>query len=73
MIAHCFRSGECDLIYSADSDMSALCGPNCLSICSFGIKEENNYSKAHSQLLRINFCNSFAIHSQTPPQMLSVD
>ena len=36
MIAHRFRSGECDIIYSTNSDMSTLCGPNCLSICSFG-------------------------------------
>ena len=36
MIAYRFRNGLSDIIYSTDSDMSALCGVDCISIHYFG-------------------------------------
>ena len=45
VIAHRFRNGECELIFSTDSDMSALCGPSCLSIRSFGETKKRRHGK----------------------------
>ena len=47
MIAYRFRSGQCDLIFSTDSDMSALCGPDCISICSFGENKKRKHGKGN--------------------------
>ena len=43
IMAYRFRQGLSDLVYSTDADMSALCGPLCVSIRSFG--EEKSKKK----------------------------
>lgn len=43
LMAYHFRRGKSNLILSTDSDMSALGGPTCLSICSF--TEEKSVEK----------------------------
>ena len=35
LMSYQFRIGHSDLVYSNDSDISALCGTECLSICFF--------------------------------------
>ena len=45
VIAHRFRTGQCELIFSTDSDMSALCGPSCISIRSFGETKKRKNGK----------------------------
>ena len=43
IMAHRIRNKQDTLVYSSDADMTALCGPTCLCICSFG--EENKRTK----------------------------
>ena len=43
VMAYCYRQGLSDLVFSTDADMSALCGPSCISIQSF--KEEKKKKK----------------------------
>ena len=45
IIAYRFRQRKCDLIFSTDSDMSALCGPSCISIRSFGENKKRKHGK----------------------------
>ena len=40
IMAYRFRNGMADLVFSTDSDMSALCGPSCISIRYFGVKKD---------------------------------
>ena len=46
MIAYRFRNKLSDLIYSTDADLSALCGPTCLSIRSFTDDKKKKRKKA---------------------------
>ena len=45
MMAYWFRYGHSDLIFSTDLNMSELCGPNCISICSFGENKKRKHGK----------------------------
>ena len=45
VIAHHFRNRECEFIFITDSDMSVLCGPNCISIRSFGDTKKRKHGK----------------------------
>ena len=45
IMAYWFRKRLSDLVYSIDSDMSALCGPSCISIQYFGEEKDKKRKK----------------------------
>ena len=45
IMAYRYRKGLSNLVYSTDSDMSALCGPSCISIRYFGEEKDKEKKK----------------------------
>jgi hypothetical protein len=52
IIAHWFYTGKCQIIYSSDADMTALCGPTCISIRSFGEETGGGEEKERDEKVR---------------------
>ena len=48
LLAYRFRQGMSDLVYSTDSDLSALGGTTCLSVRYFGIEKKQTSKKKSS-------------------------
>ena len=46
IMAYRFRQGLSDLVYSTDADMSALCGPLCISVCSFSEEKKKKRKRS---------------------------